>query len=243
MAIIVISVNFLYLSGFMKEVYGQLDNSTSIPQNMTIPQNVTIPQNMTIQVNMTIPQNVTIPVNVTDWYEDTLDIIKPEPKNYLYTITSMSGIDIGTMEHVLTESDEIDGEITFRWEKQDNVIINSVDFGEFNGWVSLPTFPYELDNDDAVLDYKLSLPFDVCSAGMFDECIEETNYKIPVVIRGVADGKKFTVDTDIVVEVTSFEYGDLLFFLIIPLFIVIIIVLSRKRKRKSNFYKDLVKYR
>tara|TARA_R110002110_G_scaffold403788_2_gene621717 strand:- start:4948 stop:5535 length:588 start_codon:yes stop_codon:yes gene_type:complete len=195
---------------------------------------------MTIQ----IPLNTTaIKAIVSDNINEIIDMVKPDYPDYIYSVTSLTGIDIETMQHLLSDDEELDGSMNFRWEKADDVVIKSIRFNDFNDWFSLPVFPYELDVDDGIIDYKLSLPLPICSSGIYDDCIEENKYAIPVTIKGIADGVDFTVDTDIIVEVVSFEYLDTLYFLTIPALIIIIVIASKKRRKRGNFYSDLVKYK
>ena len=147
------------------------------------------------------------------------------------------------MEHILSDDEELEGNLNIRWEKADEVIIKSVRFNDFSDWFSLPVFPYELKVDDGVINYKISLPLPICQNIYDEKCIEKGNYKIPSTIIGTADGVDFTIDTEIIVEVASFEYLDTLYFLLIPFLIIIIVILSRRRPKRGNFYNDLVKYK
>ncbi len=236
---------------FTTQAYGQLDNSTvsTITQNntMIISQNMTIPTNMTIPPNMT---EISIPLNTTEVSEVINEIgeilsniTTPDYPDYMYTVTSLTGFDIGTMEHILSDDEELEGNLNIRWEKADEVVIKSVRFNDFNDWFSLPVFPYELEVDDGIIDYKLSLPLPICQNIYDEECIEKNKYKIPAVITGTADGVGFTVETEIMVEVASFEYLDTLYFLLIPFLIIVIIIISRRRPKRGNFLDDLVKYK
>ena len=251
--VIILMVSLLVIQMILFDAFGQTDtnmtntntNMTNTNMNMTIiPTNMTIiPTNMTIiPTNMTDVENKvnTVIGNITDTIDE---ILEPETKSYLYTISTLSGLDINRLEHIITSDEEIMGTMNLRWERADDMVITSVSFGEFNDWLTVPNMPYSLKLDDGKIDYKLSLPMEVCDSSIIVSCIKESIYSIPVKINGKADGKPFTLETDMIVDVKGYNVMELLSMLLIPISIILAVILTKKRKKRSNFYKDLVSYK